>query len=55
MKDRIIQSRNPRVSFDRDELEYMKGLVDKDIGKGKFDHKKMLFKLTIYKKLEEAR
>lgn len=55
MKQKILQTRNPRVSFNGDEIEYLLQLVDEKIGKGKLDHDKMLFQLTIHKKLQLAR
>lgn len=54
-RQKIIQTRNPRVSFNGEEIDFLLGLVDKEIGKGKLDHDKLLFKLTIYKKLQTAR
>jgi hypothetical protein len=54
-KQKILQTRNPRVSFNGEEIDYLLGLVDDKIGKGKLDHEKMLFQLTIYKKLQTAR
>ena len=42
-KQKILLTRNPRVSFSGDEIDYLLGLVDKQIGKGKLDHEKMLF------------
>jgi len=54
-RQKILQTRNPRVSFNGEEIDYLLGLVDEKIGKGKLDHDKMLFQLTIYKKLQTAR
>jgi len=54
-KQKILLTRNPRVSLNGEEIDYLLGLVDKQIGKGKLDHEKMLFQLTIYKKLQTAK
>jgi hypothetical protein len=53
---KVIQGRNPRLSVNSKEIEYIKGLIDKDISKNqKFNRDDMLFKLQLYKKLEEAK
>lgn len=54
--NKTIQTRNPRLSANEKELKYLYELVEKDLTKSqKFDKDSMLFKLTILKKLEQAK
>lgn len=54
--NKVIQNRNPRVSLTEKEIEYLMGLVDKELIKSqKFNRDEMMFKLTIFKKLETAK
>lgn len=54
--NKTIQTRNPRLSASEKELNYLYDLVEKDLTKSqKFDKDSMLFKLTILKKIEQAK
>jgi len=50
---KIITKRNSRISFEDDEIEFLKGLVNVEINKNqKFDRERMYFLLKLAKKFE---
>jgi len=53
---KVIQGRNARISFENDEIAFIKGLVDTELNRNqKFDRERMLFLLQLYKKLDKAK
>lgn len=53
---KVIQGRNPRISLESDEIEFIKSMLDDKLKQNQeFNRDKIYFLLKLYKKFEEAK